>query len=103
MCEWWDALGVPNSLSSVFLSPHPSPATRGNRSAVRSTRPPGATNQVFDHQTFPPDREDGGKTKSVEEPYYYTLDGGGSEQKAHRPPNEPFYTTPFSGVNNKKK
>jgi hypothetical protein len=75
-------------------------ATKGNRSMVRSSRPAGATNKVFDHEALPLDREDG-KTTAVEEPYYHTLDG--SEQKARRPPSEPLYTTPFSDVNNKKK
>ena len=63
---------------------------------VRSSRPAGATNKVFDHEAFPLDREDG-KTAAVEEPYYHTL-----EQKARRPPSEPLYTTPFSDVNKKK-
>ncbi|CAI8046176.1 hypothetical protein GBAR_LOCUS25521 [Geodia barretti] len=76
-------------------------ATKGNhRIMVRSSRPAGATNKVFDHEALPLDREDG-KTTAVEEPYYHTLDG--SEQKARRPPTEPLYTTPFSDVNNKKK
>ena len=65
---------------------------------MRSPRPAGATNKVFDHEAIPLDNEENAKTKT-EEPYYHTLEGSG--QKASRPPSEPLYTTPFTGINNK--
>ena len=66
---------------------------------VRSGRPPGATNKVFDHEAFPLDCEDGKTRSKAEEPYYHTLEA--SVQKANRPPSEPLYTTPFSEVKTK--